>query len=545
MCGIWLYIDKNSKHSSEELYQHFMKTSHRGPDHSSFQKFGDSTFLGFHRLDIMDPTPLSNQPFIIELQNGEVVVFICNGEIYNYLELNEKYNLGLTRHSDCMVIPLLYKAVGMDYQRFVRLFDTEVKGEFAFVMTFFNPGTNTVSNVIAGRDHIGVRPLYCGSKNGSLLFSSEVKSTNFFDGLIREFEPGTIRRVCYDDDGSMSYIDVQPFEWVSHTLSTYKPREQYLDDVRTAVTNSIARRLTADVPIGFLLSGGVDSSLVCAVASQLIGSGRNLRTFCCGMEGGTDLLYARKVADFWGTDHTEVIFTAEEALAAITDVIYTVETWDTTTIRASVGQYLVAKYISKHTNIRCVLVGEGPDEICSSYLFNWYAPTAEQLHYTAVEYVKDIHKYDIKRVDRCFAAFGLEARVPYLDPEFIKAYWEIPAIERVPQANGIEKWWLRKSFDPEGRPPVLPQEVLWRKKEAFSDGISSTTRSWFEIVREHIREQYGMSEEQFYLHSFVEMFGKRRVNIIDKAWQPKWDRAGKEVTEYVDPSARTLDVYRV
>jgi asparagine synthase (glutamine-hydrolysing) len=543
MCGIWVYLDKKPTQTSEELYYHFMRTSHRGPDYSSFQRFGESTFIGFHRLDIMDPSPLSNQPYIIEMPNGEVAIFVCNGEIYNYLELNEKYHLGLTRHSDCMVIPLLYNAVGMDYKRFVGLFETEVKGEFAFVMTFFSNGTNRVTNVIAGRDQIGVRPLYTGSYKDSLLFSSEIKSANFFRGNVREFEPGTIQRACYDEDGTMSYIDVQPFEWVSNVTSIYKPREKYAEDVRAAVTNCVARRLNADVPIGFLLSGGVDSSLVCAVASELIGSGRTVRTFCCGMEGSTDLLYARKVADFLGTDHTEVVFTAEEALETIADVIHTVETWDTTTICASVGQYMVSKFISQNTNIKVVLVGEGPDEVCSSYLFNWYAPSPDKLHHTAVEYVKDIHTYDIKRVDRCFAAFGLEARVPYLDPEFIKVYWEIPSYERLPKTNGHEKWWLRKAFDNTDGPPVLPQEVLWRRKEAFSDSISSTSRSWFEIVRDHIQEQYKMTEEQFYLHSFVEMFGKKRVGIINKPWQPKWDNHGKELTEYVDPSARTLGVY--
>lgn len=520
-----------------------MNTSQRGPDHSVFQKFGDNAHIGFHRLAIMDPSPLSNQPYVIEMPNKEVVVFVCNGEIYNYIELNNKYQLGLTRHSDCMVIPLLYKAVGMDYKKFIQLFENEIKGEFSFVMTFFNPCTNTISNVIAGRDHIGVRPLYYGTYKESILFSSEIKSCNFFKGNIKEFAPGTIQRVCYDDDCIMSYIDVQHVEWVSNVVPVYKPYIKYLEDVKLAVANSVRRRLNSDAPIGFLLSGGVDSSLVCSVACRLLGEGRRIRTFCCGMEGGTDLLYARKVAEFLETDHTEVIFTAEEALAAINDVIYTVETWDTTTIRASVGQYLVSKYISENTDIKVVLVGEGPDEICSSYLFNWYAPSAEHMHYTAVEYVKDIHKYDVKRVDRCVSAFGLEARVPYLDTEFIQAYWEIPSKERVPQTRGIEKWWLRKSFDTEGEPPFLPQEVLWRRKEAFSDGISSTHNSWFEIIKQYINVNYGMTEEQYYTHTFVELFGKRRINIIDKPWQPKWNREGKEVAGYVDPSARTLEVY--
>jgi asparagine synthase (glutamine-hydrolysing) len=553
MCGIWVFVEKIKRHSNEELYHHFMRMTTRGPDHSTFQEFGNSTFVGFHRLAIMDPTPLSNQPYVLEMPNNEVAVFVCNGEIYNFVELNERYNLGMTRHSDCLVIPLLYKALEGNYQRFVQLFQTEIKGEFSFVMTFFRrpdilPGgvidhtTNEVTNMIVGRDHIGVRPLYYGTHRDSIIFSSEIKACNFFKGNIQEFPPGTIQKVMFTES-SHYCIDVSYVEWVSNVLPAKKTHEKYLEDVRTAVASSVLRRLQSDSPVGFLLSGGLDSSLVCSVASRLIGSGRALRTFCCGMEGGTDLLYARKVAEFLETDHTEVIFTAEEALEAINDVIYTVETWDTTTIRASVGQYLVAKYISQHTNIKVVLVGEGPDEVCSSYLFNWYTPSPEQLHYSAVEYVKDLHKYDIKRVDRCLAAFGLEARVPYLDTDFIKAYWEIPAEDRVPQAFGFEKWWLRRAFDPLDEPPFLPSEVLWRKKEAFSDGISPTYNSWFHIIQNHIKQNYGMTEEEYYTHTFVELFGKNRLKIIDKPWQPKWNPDRTPVTKYVDPSARTLEIY--
>jgi asparagine synthase (glutamine-hydrolysing) len=342
----------------------------------------------------------------------------------------------------------------------------------------------------------------------------------------------------------MSYIDVQPFDWIYNVLSTYKTEQQYLSDVKQSVTNSVTRRLNSDAPIGFLLSGGVDSSLVCSIASSIIGN-TNVRTFCCGMEGGSDLIYARRVAEFLGTEHTEVLFTAEEALQAINDVIHTVETWDTTTIRASVGQYLVSKFISNYTNIKVLLVGEGPDEVCSSYLFNWYAPSPEQLHNSSLEYVKDIHKFDVKRVDRCVSSFGIEARVPYLDPEFIRAYWEIPPNERLPQSRGIEKWWLRKSFDNDNGPKMLPPEVLWRKKEAFSDGISPTDKSWFHTIRNYIKENYNMSEEEYYIHTFVELFGKTRLSIIDKYWQPKWDKNGNENTRYVDPSARNLDVYNL
>ena len=540
MCGIWVYIDTNTKvqFSEEDVYHYFMNTKHRGPDHSSFNQYSNNVFVGFHRLAIMDPSPVSNQPYVVELGNGETAIFVCNGEIYNYKKLNETYELGITHNSDCMVIPLLYKKCGMDYKRFVNMFENEIEGEFSFVMTVLN-SKNNVSYIVAGRDHIGIRPLYHGQHNGTAIFSSEIKSCTFFNGSVIEFQPGTIQRICYDDDGVMSYVDFHPFEWVSLVSPVNKTDETYLRDVKNALVSSIKKRLTADVPIGFLLSGGVDSSLVCAIASEL--SDKPIRTFCCGLEGGSDLKYARMVADYIGSEHTEVIFTKEEALNAINEVIYTTETWDTTTIRASVGQYLVSKYIKQNTDIKVLLVGEGPDEICSSYLFNWYAPNASEMHYAALDYVGHLHKYDVRRVDRCLAAFGLEARVPYLDPEFIRAYWEIPPEKRTPQSNGIEKWWLRKCAD--GENPLLPSEVMWRKKEAFSDGISSVEKSWFSIIKDYIHENYGLTEEQYYIHSFVEMFGKHRIRIIDGYWQPRWDKNGNVTSSYVDPSARTLDVY--
>ena len=347
--------------------------------------------------------------------------------------------------------------------------------------------------------------------------------------------------------------------------------------------NSVKRRLNADQPLAWLLSGGVDSSLVAAISARLLG--KRIRTFCCGMAGGTDLVYARQVAEHIGSDHTEVLFTAEEALAAIPDVIKTIESWDTTTVRASVGQYLVSKHIGTKTDCKVVLVGEGPDEVCSSYLFNWYAPSGAAIDACARESVKNIHHYDVKRADRCIARWGLEGRVPLLDPEFIESYWVIPGEERHPRERGLEKWWLREAFAGTG---LLPDEVLYRKKEAFSDGISSSakrsgelkedasgqpkddhsaaprelkeSKSWFEIIQAWVEdkvtnEELSMAattyphcppttkEAYYYRRLFCESIGANRQTIIPAYWQPKWSADGKEVTSYVDPSARTLTVY--
>jgi asparagine synthase (glutamine-hydrolysing) len=296
------------------------------------------------------------------------------------------------------------------------------------------------------------------------------------------------------------------------------------------------------------------------------------------MNEGTDLKFARMVAKHIGSAHTEVLFTPQDGLDAIPDVIRTIESWDTTTVRASVGQYLVSRYIGTQTDCKVVMVGEGPDEVCSSYLFNWYAPSGDALDKCAKEYVRNIHYYDVKRSDRCICRWGLEGRVPLLDPEFIKAYWGVPPNERMPTFKNMEKWWLREAFSGTG---VLPDAVLWRKKEAFSDGVSaapSTTshtgadmvsvghpkepvsKSWFQIIQEWVEtkvsdeelanasEKYPYctpktKEAYYYRRVFCEIFGENRQKIIPGYWQPKWYANGQEVTEYIDPSARVLGVY--
>lgn len=557
MCGIWAYFNSSEKISHVELYSEFMKLKHRGPDHSCFQQFGNNHYIGFHRLSIIDPTSVSNQPFVIELPSGDVIVFVCNGEIYNFHELAESFGLDILNKSDCMTIPLLFQKFENNFQDFANLFVRDIKGEFAFVMSIFK--NNVLSCVLCGRDQFGIRPLYSGIltltdyvDHKSLLVSSEIKACTFFQGEIHEFEPGTLQRF-YVQNNNLVNIDIFRFS-LCNNVSLFHPQglqkletdnTKYFDSIKSTVFACVARRLNADVPIGFLLSGGVDSSLVCAISSKILNESREekipIRTFCCGMEGGTDFAYARQVSEYIGALHTEVVFTKKEALAAIDSVIYTTETWDTTSIRASVGQYLISKYIKTFTDIKVILVGEGPDEVCSSYLFNWYAPSAEELHLAAVDYVSNIHKYDVRRVDRCAARFGLEARVPYLDPEFVEAYWNVPASFRDPKTNQMEKYMFRKAFQEEH---LLPEDVLFRRKEAFSDGISSSSHSWFEIIREHIWSEHGMSEEGYYKKKFLEYFENKRENILDKYWQPKWDHEGKVLATYVDPSARTLNIYK-
>lgn len=542
MCGIWGYIcskDNVIDHNKLiSLFDSFMKTKSRGPNFSNFQNY-NNVLVGFHRLAIMDLSFISNQPYILSNElpgkDNKTIIFICNGEIYNYKELIKNYDLNIKHKSDCLTIPELYLKLG--YQEFIKLFNNTIKGEFAFLLFEFN-SDNNLTNLISGRDMIGIRPLYYSNTVKNLIFSSEIKSCgNKYDVI--EFPPGSIINFKFNENYECIERNEYIFKDVYDTVQLIKEENLYLESVKYNVMNCVERRLDSDQPIAFLLSGGVDSSLVAALGSKLCN--KKIRTFCCGMNYGSDLKYAKMVADYIGSDHTEVLFTPETALEAINDVIYTIETWDTTTIRASVGQYLVSKYISENTDAKVLFVGEGPDEVCSSYLFNWYSPDPKMIHPIALQYVNEIHYFDVKRADRCIARWGLEARVALLDPEFIKSYWEIPSEYRDPKYKGIEKWWLRKAFEQDN---ILPTEVLWRKKEAFSDGISSTEKSWFQIIQEYIREKYNMEEKDYFKQKFVEYFGENRLNVIPHYWQPKWDKNGNEITTYVDPSARTLDIYK-
>lgn len=548
MCGIWAYIQMyKDDNKLKKILNDFWNLKRRGPDNSILQTFGN-VLVGFHRLSIMDLSFNSNQPYIF--QDGvKTIVFICNGEIYNFKELIHDHNLDVDDNSDCMVIPKLYLKYDNDICKFKNLFIDEIKGEFSFLLFEFDNLKN-MRKLLVGRDQIGIRPLYCNKnfENKDFLFSSEIKSMKTYEQDVMEFPPGEIYHFVFDEFGNKS-LHKNDFKTV-YKVIPISPRddlEKYLlNNLRNAVINSVRRRLSADRPIAFLLSGGVDSSLVCGIASKILKI--PIKTFCCGMKGGTDLKYAKLVADHIESNHTEVYFSAEDGLGSIPQVINAIESWDTTTVRASVGQFLVSKYIGTKTDCKVVLVGEGPDEVCSSYMFNWNAPNGDELHETALEYVKNIHYFDCKRSDRCISYWGLEGRVPLLDPEVIKAYWLIPKEWRHPKYKGIEKWWLRQAFADMN---ILPNEVLWRKKEAFSDGVSSKEESWYNIIQDSLNKYSdgkvdldkldSPSLEAFYYKElFIELFGKNRLDIIPHYWQPKW--CGSK-DKYIDPSARVLDVY--
>ena len=549
MCGIWALIQAFKEYDAR-WYSAFQQLSHRGPDYSSFEAYSN-VLVGFHRLAIIDDTFSSNQPFVVE-DETRTIVFLCNGEIYNYRELIELFHLPPIKN-DCRVLLELYMKllkVGQENEFSSRL-RYHVKGEYAFVILEFDRLKN-LQRVVVGRDEIGVRPLYVSAVPEMLLFTSELKGAVGYDGEMVEFPPGTTRTYHFNELGLKGMEEAshsRVYDVVSHSAS----EDVHINRVRAAVMNSVRRRLCADKPIAWLLSGGVDSSLVAALSAKMLD--KPIRTFCCGMRDGTDIQYARMVAQHIGSNHTEVYFTEEEGLDAIHDVIRTVESWDTTTVRASVGQYIVSSHIGTSTDCKVVMVGEGPDEVCSSYLFNWYAPNGEALDVAAKEYVKNIHYYDVKRADRCIARWGLEGRVPLLDPEFIRAYWEIPSEQRMPTYKKMEKWWLREAFS---GTDLLPDAVLWRKKEAFSDGVSGE-KSWFQVIQEWVENKVTAEEmaaaattypyctpqtkeAYYYRKVFCDIFGSGRQTVIPGYWQPKWSASG-EVTGYIDPSARVLGVY--
>lgn len=608
MCGIWAQIKQGAtvsdKNAIVKRFNAFMQLKHRGPDHTSFQTFGDQVEIGFHRLAIMKDNIKTHQPFVYELA-GESIVFVCNGEIYNYKKLNTMFLKNdecefptkrsreyISPHeNDCSILgQIVFEHMAWGGEQRLRvlidLIREHVRGEYAF-MAFQMNKEKKLTRWIACRDQIGVRPLYYATEtDGSMIFSSEIKGFPSTATDVREFPPGHL--MIGEPMKEPQWVAMKP---VYATLPSYVGDNDdgyHLQRVRESVVQSVARRLDADKPLFFLLSGGVDSSLVAAIAAAHL-KGKTIRTACCGMRAGTysvnggtefrvgegsDLGYARQVAAHIGSSHVEVLFSPQEGIDAIRDVIRTIESWDTTTVRASVGQYMVCKWIAENTDAKVVLVGEGPDEVCSSYLFNEFAPSGRALHDTALEYVDRVHLYDGRRVDRCVARWGLEARVPLLDPEFIQAYWEIPSEERRPVTRGIEKWWLREAFAPSkdekeqgllpefdaslNREPLrlLPETVRMRKKSAFSDSMTSE-KSWYAILAEWAETQVTDAElaaaaEVFpyctpqtkeayvYRRIFCEELGADRQAVLPGYWQPKWNAHGETVRGYMDPSALVL-----
>jgi len=479
--------------------------------------------MGFHRLAIHDITTAGRQPFVEKLENGLSFVYMCNGEIYNYKALIADHGFVMSSGSDCEVIGKLY-AQSRDIKEVARQLD----GEFAIAGVLLDANSNVLETVVA-RDQYGVRPLYYIHNGKGWVFSSVLAGV---PAPAKHFPPGECWTIVRGTDVRTQVIydaPRYPSAPTSDILVLYTR-------VANALIRSVEKRLDSDRPIGFLLSGGLDSSLVVSIATRLIGKDR-VRTFSIGMEGSEDLRYAREVATFLGVQHTEVHFTEHEGIFAIPDTVGAIETYDITTIRASVPQFLLAKYIREKTDVRVILNGDGADEVQMGYMYFHNSPSAEDARSETERLLKDIYMFDGLRVDRTLGAHGLEARVPFLDPEFVEASFDVPLHLR---RQGMEKQFIRSAFQLL-YPDCLPRNVLWRRKEAFSDGVSQQGVSWYTLIQRALQSnaitpvphiQPHTPESACYRKLFDATF-PGQYEILPYYWMPKWSKT-------TDPSARTL-----
>jgi len=543
MCGIFSLL--NSCVPENIIEQAFQKGADRGPESSVISVSGGGNMvMGFHRLAINGLTPASNQPFI-----QENIKLICNGEIYNYQELYRMLDIEPKTGSDCEIIIHLYIRFGIE--RTLALLD----GVFAFVLLDYDIMSDT-AKVFVARDPFGVRPLYmCGpvhdkkSNTDMYGFASEMKCLIDIGVQIRHFLPGTYSifelgfQVCaswkplrlgirYHSPGIFTESCwAEDYSWIGPML-----KAQLIQAVHK-------RCLCTERPIACLLSGGLDSSLVAAlVASHYT---RPIETYSIGLAGSTDLVYARMVADHIGSNHTEVILTEREFIDAIPEVIEKIESYDTTTVRASIGNYLLAKYIREHSSAKVIFNGDGADELMGGYLYCHKAPNAVEFDEECRRLLADIHLYDVLRSDKSISSNGLEPRTPFLDRTWVQAYLSVPATLRCHSLNGQpEKYLVRQLFSGDG---LLPQDVLWRRKEAFSDGVSDTSRSLYQIIQEYVEtvdipprtyfHNAPTTKEQAYYRWIFETKYPGQGLIIPYFWMPRF------VEGATDASARTLKLY--
>lgn len=477
MCGIvcTFNLKKPEELLRSQLLDMSKRLRHRGPDCSGI--FSCSNAIMTHeRLSIVDPVS-GKQPFVSK--NGKLVLAV-NGEIYNHRDIRKRYesSYDFRTHSDCEVILALYADKGPNFLE-------ELNGIFAFALY------DTEKNVfLIGRDHIGIIPLYQGwDKEGAYYVASELKALEGYCHRIEEFLPG---HYYYSPDEQIT-------QWYRREWMDYEKVKDNVSDVaelRKAMEEAIQRQLMSDVPYGVLLSGGLDSSIISAVAKKFAAKRvetdnqedawwPQLHSFAIGLKGSPDLAAARIVADHIGSVHHEKEYTVQEGIDAIRDVIYHIETYDVTTVRASTPMYLIARYI-KSMGVKMVLSGEGADEIFGGYLYFHKAPNAEEFHKETVRKLSKLHQYDCLRANKSLASWGVEGRVPFLDKEFLDVAMRINPRDKMAGNGKIEKHILRKAFE-----DYLPKEVAWRQKEQFSDGVGY---SWIDTLKEIANTQ--VSDEQ-------------------------------------------------
>ncbi len=467
MCGIVCAFDL--KQNTETLRPQLLKMSkrlrHRGPDWSGIYST-ENAIMGHERLSIVDPAS-GKQPLF---SPNNKIILAANGEIYNHLELREQLDnkYKFSTKSDCEIILALYQEKGVD-------FVDDLNGIFAFAIY-----DSINDEFFIARDHMGIIPLYMGwDKYGTFYVASELKALEGVCTKIELFPPGHY----------WQSKDSAPTKWYSRTwvdYKTVKDNKTSISDLHDALSDAVHRQLMSDVPYGVLLSGGLDSSITSALAkkfsSKRVESNDTqsawwpqLHSFSVGLVGSPDLEAAKKVSEHIGSIHHEVIFTIQEGLDAIRDVIYHLETYDITTVRASTPMYLMARSIKSH-GIKMVLSGEGADELFGGYLYFHKAPSAEEFHKETVRKLDKLHQYDCLRANKSLAAWGIEGRVPFLDKEFIDVAMRINPKDKMINSERMEKWVVRKAFE-----EYLPESVAWRQKEQFSDGVGY---SWIDTLKE-------------------------------------------------------------
>lgn len=510
MCGISLrYINDNNS----EL-QDFKKLKYRGPDETSFVKLDGKTLM-FHRLSINDLNSTGSQPFVHESK-----ALICNGEIYNYPQLKQIHGNSLIGNSDCEIIFAMFLNNTMSNIDICNALD----GDFAFIYV-----DDSCNNIVVARDPIGVRPLFYGeNENGDYEFCSEIKGIPNCKH-IKHFPPG------YVYSTKTGFISYKPLSL------TYEPK---LDFDTTIIYNklyeSVKKRLMSDREVGFFLSGGLDSSIIAAIGAKIYYPAK-ITTFSIGIKGyeSPDLIAAEKVAKHLNSNHFVYEFTFEEAFDNIRNTIYHLETYDCTTIRASVPMFLLSKYVSENHNHKVILSGEGADELFGGYLYFHNAPDEQSFHNETIRLLKTVHQFDVLRADRCTAGNGLELRVPFFDKDFINYITNIKPMFKTYSQNWMEKTILRRSFE-----TMLPPEILWRQKNGMSDAVGY---AWVDNLKNEINKlvpiysynfnhnQPLSSEELWYRGIYIDMFGED-TDITDTIWRPKW-------TTETDPSARKLSYF--
>ena len=520
MCSIMGYCGKTM--SFADFKEGFDRTVSRGPDDSRIINTG-SGLLGFHRLAIMGLHPEGMQPF--ELDGSYVV---CNGEIYGFEKLREKLSEKYTfkSESDCELLLPLYKEYGTDM--FAML-----DAEFACIIY-----DGSEKKYIAARDPIGIRPLYYGyDKRGVIIFASEAKNLVGLVEKIMPFPPGHY----YEDGKFVCYCDIAAVEEVCHDSL-----ETVCRNIHDKLVAGVEKRLVADAKVGFLLSGGLDSSLVCSIAAKK--SSTPIKTFAIGMsEDAIDLKYAKEVAEYIGSDHTEIIITKDDVLSSLETVVKILGTFDITTIRASMGMYLICKAIHEQTDIRVLLTGEISDELFG-YKYTDFAPDADAFQKEAEKRIRELHMYDVLRADRCISVNSLEARVPFGDLDFVKYVMAVDPEMKLNKYNK-GKYLLRHAFEGD----YLPQDILYREKAAFSDAVGHsmvdylkeyaetfyTDEEFEEKCQKYTHAKPFTKESLFYRELFEKYYPEQAEMIVD-FWMPNKEWEGCNVN---DPSARVLSNY--